>query len=199
MSEETVYHSDKEFKNIDYSEKELRNREFLRCEFYNCNFYKSDLKTNDFEDCTFHNCDFTMANLTEVGLRNVIFKDCKLIGLDFSVCSKYMFSFKGFENCFLDYSTFYGKKLKKTPFTKCSFKETDFSEADFSECKFQKCDFAGAKFENTNLQKSDFITATNIAVDPEYNKIQKAKFSIFQLDGLLHKYNLTIDRNLPLD
>lgn len=199
MAEETIYHSEREFKNIDYSEKELRNREFLKCEFHNCNFYKSDLKTNDFEDCSFYNCDLTMANLTGVGFRNIVFKDCKLIGIDFSIMSKYMFSFKGFENCFLDYSTFYGRKLKKTVFEKCSFKEADFSEADFSECKFPKCDFTGAIFENTNLQKSDFTTASNILVDPEYNKVHKAKFSIFQLDGLLLKYNLVVDRTLHDD
>ncbi len=42
--QDAVLHQDKTFTNIDYSEKRLANREFVKCEFINCDFGKSDLR-----------------------------------------------------------------------------------------------------------------------------------------------------------
>jgi len=95
----------------------------------------------------------------------------------------------------LDYSTFFGTKLMKTKFDKCSLKETDFSEVNLSTSIFSDCDLTGARFLNSNLEKVDFRTAKNYSIDPESNKIKKAKFSVFNLEGLLYKYQLDIDYN----
>ena len=78
----TVYHEDKEFKNIDYSEKTLRDREFSKCTFISCNFTNSDLRDNNFEDCVFENCNFSMTLIGNVGLSNVVFTNCKILGVD---------------------------------------------------------------------------------------------------------------------
>ena len=88
---ETVLHEDKEFENVDYSEKKLLNREFLNCEFANCNFTKSDLSNNDFMDCNFNHCNFTLTNLQNAGLKNCKFFGCKLMGNDFSKCNSFLF------------------------------------------------------------------------------------------------------------
>ena len=53
MVNEIVTHENKEFKNIDYAGKILRDREFYKCQFVVCNFTKSDLRENSFEDCSF--------------------------------------------------------------------------------------------------------------------------------------------------
>jgi hypothetical protein len=53
---------------------------------------------------------------------------------------------------------------------------------------------ADAKFENTILQKADLRSAFNYAIDPEINKIKKAKFSLPEVTGLLKKYDIEIDR-----
>jgi hypothetical protein len=42
------------------------------------------------------------------------------------------------------------------------------------------------------LENSDFRTAHNFIVDPDKNKIKKAKFSVSGLPGLLLKYGLQI-------
>ena len=102
-----------------------------------------------------------------------------------------MFSFR-FDNCIMDYCIFLGTKLKKTHFIKCSLKEVDFSEADLSSSLFTNTDLTGTIFSNTILEKADFTTATNFSIDPEFNKLKKAKFSVFQLEGLLYKYQLDI-------
>jgi hypothetical protein len=49
-----------------------------------------------------------------------------------------------------------------------------------------------AKFENTLLEKTNFETAYNFSIDPERNKIKKAKFALAGVPGLLHKYNIEI-------
>lgn len=40
MQNDTVFHKKKEFKNIDNTEKTLRDRDFSKCEFIDCNFTK---------------------------------------------------------------------------------------------------------------------------------------------------------------
>lgn len=192
MNNNTIYHEQKEFKNIDYSEKSLRNREFVKCTFISCNFTNSDLRDNNFEDCVFENCNFSMTLIGNVGLSNVHFNNCKIMGVDFTKCSKFMFSFK-FNNCMLDYSTFFGTKLKGTSFLKCSLREVDFSESNLIAASFQECDLMAARFSSTVLEKADFRNARNFSIDPEFNKIKNAKFSAHQLEGLLHKYKLDIE------
>ena len=105
-----------------------------------------------------------------------------------------MFSFS-FKDCFLDYSTFYGTKLRKTNFVNCSLKEVDFAEADLQQVLFQDCDLYGTIFVNSILEKADFRSARNFNLDPDLNKMKKAKFSVTNLSGLLYKHNLDIDYN----
>jgi len=59
-------------------------------------------------------------------------------------------------------------------------KETDFSDVNLSASVFSDCDLTG-----TN----------NYSIDPEFNKLKKAKFSAFNLGGLLYKHQLDIDYN----
>jgi len=47
-------------------------------------------------------------------------------------------------------------------------------------------------FENTILEKVDFSTSFNYSIDPEMNKIKKAKFSLPEVIGLLNKYDIEI-------
>jgi hypothetical protein len=47
-------------------------------------------------------------------------------------------------------------------------------------------------FENTLLEKADLRTAFNYSIDPEMNRVKKAKFSIAGVTGLLDKYDIEI-------
>lgn len=192
MEDELIVHQNKIFSNVDYVEKTLRNREFVKCEFVSCNFHKSDLSGNEFDNCTFKQCDFSMVDITNTGFRNAKFIGCKMLGLDFTRCSKFAFSFQ-FEQCYLDYSNFFGTKLRKTIFDNCMLKEVEFSETDLTSSEFKKCDLTGATFSNSLLEKVDFRTAINFAIDPDTNKLKRAKFSALNLAGLLFRHNLDID------
>jgi uncharacterized protein YjbI with pentapeptide repeats len=124
--------------------------------------------------------------------QNAQFVNCKIIGIDFSKCHEFQFSFR-FQGCGIDYCSFNGRKLKKTIFESCSLKETDFSNSDLTEALFDKCDLMNTLFRHTTLEKTDFRTAVNYLIDPEINKVKKARFSLNGLPGLLGKYNLIIE------
>jgi uncharacterized protein YjbI with pentapeptide repeats len=125
-------------------------------------------------------------------MQDISFKDCKLLGLRFDDCSDFLFAVQ-FNNCSLNLSSFYKRKLKNTKFRNSILREVDFAEADLSGALFDNCDLTGALFENTNLEKADLRTAYHYAIDPELNKMEKAKFSINGIAGLLAKYNIIIE------
>ena len=83
--------------------------------------------------------------------------------------------------------------MKKTKFVCCSLKEADFTDTDLSLSVFEDCDCLGSVFQNTNLEKADLRTAMNYTIDPEVNRIRKAKFSYSGISGLLTKYDLDIE------
>jgi uncharacterized protein YjbI with pentapeptide repeats len=78
-------------------------------------------------------------------------------------------------------------------FKKCSLQEVDFTEADLSALVFDQCDLAGAIFESTVLEKADFRTAYNYSMDPEKNRLKKARFSLSGVAGLLNKYEILLE------
>jgi len=62
-----------------------------------------------------------------------------------------------------------------------------------SQSVFDQCDLNRAVFADTILEKSDFRSAYNFSIDPERNKIAKAKFSSQNIIGLLDKYNIIVE------
>ena len=132
-----------------------------------------------------------MVKLTGTTLRDIKFSGCKLLGLHFEDCSDFLFSVS-FDNCILNLSSFYKRKLKKIIFKNTSLQEVDFTEADLSFAQFDNCDLRGATFVGTILEKADFRNAYNYAIDPELNRIKKAKFSLSGIAGLLNKYDIEI-------
>jgi uncharacterized protein YjbI with pentapeptide repeats len=116
------------------------------------------------------------------------------LGVDFSKCNKFLFSFN-FKECHLDYSSFLNARIRKTHFIDCFLKEVDFERADLTSSVFKNCDLGGARFINSILEKTDFRSSINFAIDPEINNMKKAKFESTNLAGLLYKYNLDIGFN----
>ena len=58
---------------------------------------------------------------------------------------------------------------------------------------FDHCDLSQAVFDRTILEKADFRTSYNYSIDPENNKIKKAKFSMTGISGLLAKYDIEVE------
>ena len=98
-----------------------------------------------------------------------------------------------FVKCDLRCSSFDGLPLRKTVFEDCSLREVQFARADLTGSSFTRCDLARAAFLHTNLEKTDFSTAYNLVLDPEANRLRKAKFSVYGIPGLLEKYGLGVE------
>ncbi len=180
------------FENCDYSEQRLPRATYDECNFVNCNFSDSSLSGITFVACKFENCNFSMAKFGDTALRDVRFNNCKLMGLHFEHCNPLLLEI-AFDNCLLNFSAFYQLPLPNTTFKNCSLQEVDFTEADLTAATFSNCDLHKALFEKTVLEQADLRSAYNFSIDPEINRIKKAKFSTSNIIGLLGKYNIEIE------
>lgn len=186
------FYQDEIFEKRSFSGQEIRNKEFENCVFQQCDFSESNFSGNRFTDCTFTGCNMALVPLNRSVLNGVTFRDCKLIGVNFTACESSMFSVS-FQACKLDFALFSNKKIIKTLFSKCSLKSVDFSGSILTGSHFQECDLENAIFSQTKLDQVNFLTAYNFTIDPEQNLVKKARFSSESLAGLLRKYDLKIE------
>jgi uncharacterized protein YjbI with pentapeptide repeats len=187
-----AYQEGNDFTGLDFTLKALEKGEYENCTFRNCNFAETTLSDVIFTECTFEGCDFSMTKVGGASFRTVIFRNCKQLGVRFDECSKLLLSFT-FENCILNFASFYKLKLKGTRFLGCKLQETDFTETDLTKAIFHDCNLQGSTFDRTILNEADLRTASNFSIDPENNQIKKAKFTLHGLAGLLDKYNIVIE------
>jgi len=186
-----LIHNNKTFDKITYAGKVIIGREFQDCIFKQCDFSDSTFSGSKFLDCTFEECNLSLMKLGNTTLQSVIFKDCKILGVNFHECSDFLFSV-AFNNCILDFASFAGKKMTKTNFFKSSLKEASFIQTILTSSKFEQCNLSGTIFNRTDLTGVNFSTAFNYTIDPEINSLKKAVFSSHGLAGLLVKHNITI-------
>jgi uncharacterized protein YjbI with pentapeptide repeats len=165
--------------------------EYEQCTFFRCDLTAAVLNNFAFIECLFTNCNLSNAKVESASFRDVKFSGCKLTGIDFSLSNASMISL-GFEDCILDYVSFAKLPLKKTKFVRCSLAHAFFDDADLSSSEFIGCNFENAAFGKTNLEKADLSTSFNYIIDPENNRIKKAKFATSGLAGLLVKYDIAI-------
>jgi uncharacterized protein YjbI with pentapeptide repeats len=83
--------------------------------------------------------------------------------------------------------------MPKTNFIACSMKETGFINTQLSNAIFDNCNLDNAIFNDSQLAGADFRSAYNYKIDPEYNPMKKAKFSVQGIVGLLEKYDIKIE------
>lgn len=165
--------------------------EYSSCKFIDCNFSKLVIYGLKFIDCEFINCDLSLLNFESTGLNNTKFTGCRIQGVEFGKCSKFLFSVE-FGKCILNYSTFVKMEMKNTNFFSCVMKDVSFIDSDLTNSSFDDCDLDNATFDRVNLEKSDFTEAKNYYLDPDKNRIKNAKFSVPGVTALLAKYDIKI-------
>lgn len=186
------YVEDTVYKGSSFADRDQLADEYDGCTFINCVFSNCELQDVYFTNCEFDNCDLSMAKLNNTAFRDVKFKNCKLLGLHFDDCNNFLLSFT-FEDCVLNFSSFYKLKLKNIHFKNCILEEVEFVESDLTNSTFANCDLVGTLFKNTILEKADLRTSYNYSINPETNRIKKAKFSIQGIVGLLDAYDIEIE------
>ena len=185
------YIEDKTFEKVDFTLKKIVDADYESCVFIGCDLSNADLSGLNLTDCQFMNCNLSSAKLSQTTFSDVQFTDSKMLGLHFEDCNEFIFS-AIFDNCILNFSSFYKRKLKKILFKDCILQEVDFTESDLSNSVFKNCDLKAAKFENTVLERADLTTAFNYSINPDINRIKRAKFSYPGVIGLLDKYDIDL-------
>jgi len=181
------------FTNKDFENRDPGPGEYELCEFRGVDLSGKNMAGMRFIDCVFTGCDLSRATFSKkTEWRDTRFSGSKLMGIHFEDCNDFLFS-ASFENCNLQYSSFYGMKLKNILFRKCGLRETDFTLADLTGAVIGDCDLALARFENTILEKTDLRHSYNFSIDPERNRIKKARFSLAYIQGLLEKYEIQVE------
>jgi len=186
------YIADKTFKNIDGKKTTLHKAGYENCRFMHCNLSNFNLTEYRFINCKFETCDLSLANLSLTTFRDAEFRDCKMLEMQFDNCNDFGLAFS-FDNCILDHSSFYKTKICKTIFRRSQLHEADFTECDLTGSVFDDCSLARAIFHKTNLEKCDLRNSRNYSIDPENNRIRKAKFAYPGVAGLLDKYDILLD------
>jgi fluoroquinolone resistance protein len=187
-----MYKENQLFDKQDFSQISLEKGEYENCRFISCNFSNANLSNYKFIDCQFEFCNLSLCKMDNTQLNNIAFKECKMLGIHFDNCLPFGLSLS-FNSCQLNHSSFYRLNLKKTVFRNCQLHEIDLTECDLTSAIFDVCDMLGAVFMRSILENADFRTAYNYQLDPEQNKIKKARFSQTGIAGLLVKYQLKIE------
>ena len=188
-----VFSEGKKYENKRFHDTPLEIGEYENCTFKNCDFSDSTLSEINFLDCEFQECNLSLTNLLKTSFGGIIFKNCKLLGLHFEECNDLMIILT-FTGCSLDLCSFNKLKIRSTVFENSRVTEADFTETDLKNSSFQNCDLHRTIFKNTNLEGVDFRTAFNYSIDPDTNRIKKAKFSLAGIAGLLDKYDIEIEQ-----
>ncbi|MFH0733118.1 MAG: pentapeptide repeat-containing protein [bacterium] len=184
------YFTEKKFYKLELQETELREKEFYKCEFIKCNFLKSKLYNCDFEDCSFENCDISLWKLKNTKLIDVVFTECKLIGVDWTEVLKPLKA--NFYNSILNNNSFYALNLNLIKMINCNLHDVDFTDANLTKAKFCSSDLNGSIFKNNTLIQADFSDAKNYYLNPTENKIKKAVFTLPEALSLLSSFDIVI-------
>lgn len=185
-------YQDQQYQHIDFTTEGLPKGEYEACHFLQCNFSNLDIGGYVFIDCIFEQSNLSLLKLNNTILRDIQFKGCKMIGLQFCDANDFGLAVQ-FEDCILTNASFYKTKLKKTKFIDSKLNEVDFTESDLAAAVFTNSDLSNAIFSFTNLEQADFRGAIHYAIDPEANKLKKSKHNVDGLAGLLLKYGIVVD------
>lgn len=185
------YHEGETYVGVNFAEKGISG-EFENCTFQTCHLLEADLSEVKFIDCTFVDCNLSNATLKKTSFQEVAFTQCKLLGLSFDSANGFSFEVR-FDHCQLDHASFFQLKLGRSTFTDCQLRGVDFTEANLQRVSVTNCDLTDAVFDNTLMEEADFRGSHHFYIDPELNYIRGAKFSRDAVDGLLGKYQLTLD------
>jgi uncharacterized protein YjbI with pentapeptide repeats len=134
----------------------------------------------------------TLTVVTDTVLRRAAFKNSDLRGIDFEAAAEFGFGITC-ENSRLDNCSFVRRKMKNTLFRGGELRECYFAECDLSGAIFDNCPMNGTTFEHCDLSGADLRTAIGYSVNPLDNRIARARFSEYNLTGLVRPLGVVVE------
>lgn len=180
----------KTYKELDFRVIELE-EEYYHCTFEHCDFTEILFQKTNFEECRFVACNLSLCKSNGTSWNKVSFEQCKLTGANFCHANKFTFSAK-FSECLMQYVSFQGLNLQGFSYSKCQLTEADFSTCNLKKAVFDNCNLDRTIISHCNLEEADFSTAFNFIINPNDNRMKKAKFSLQNLPGLVAVFDVKI-------
>ncbi|MCT4615018.1 MAG: pentapeptide repeat-containing protein [Marinifilaceae bacterium] len=163
---------------------DLNSEYYENCKFLNIEFKDEDLSRKKFIDCEFSECSLCNISFVDTNLSNVLFKFCKILGVNFTGLNDIVLSMR-FVKSSLDYSTFESMNLTYSSFDSSSLKAVDLSNSDMSGIKIYNCDLTDAVFFRTKLIKTNFSESYNLFINPVNNIMKNAIIPFSEAQNLL--------------
>lgn len=184
------YFKDK-FEKLGVNGESFEDKEFEECKFINSSFVNVKFTGCRFVGCVFEGSVVSALDVTDSNFVDVTFKNSKIIGTDWTRARR--IQNVAFDNSQINYSNFRLLKLPKIKITFCEAREVDFTGADLEDGVLTSCDFEKAIFSQTNLSKADLRLSRNYFIDPRFNTVKKAKFSMPEALTLLSGMDVEIE------
>lgn len=129
-----------------------------KCIFRNVTVTESSLVGIEMTDVVFEKCDLSNVCLTDAFLHRVEFRNCKLIGTDFT---RSRFQNVRFLGCVGDYMLLRFAHFKQVAFENSSLRSSDFyystlHKTAFSACHIDQTVFSGCKLEGIDLSDCEY-------------------------------------------
>lgn len=151
----------------DFSGLKGLHEKFSSSNMKNCKFIGSDLsdlllKGNNIEGCDFSGADITGSHIQSSNVSDDVFKDCSLIGAEFSQSNIERCDLSGADlsgalvrGCSFEKNTMTNTVLNRTKFQRSSIDNTVF-EGTVQDCYFEDCSYSKVTFQNSKLINTFF-------------------------------------------
>lgn len=167
---------DETFDRLDLTGADLSGKELTRCTLRGCKLHDATWLDCRLEDCVLEGCDLTGFRAKRVALRGVVFRECKLMGADWTDVGSYPDA--TFADCDMRYQTFVSLALTNSSLERCAIVDSTFIDVDLTKTRFTDCDLSGTQLERCQLAGADFASSRGVYFDPAKNHARGARVSL---------------------
>lgn len=171
---------------------DLEEKEYFECSFLGCEFIEKKFNHKKFFNCLFERCALTGVQLEKARLQQVVFKESKLMGIDFTLCDPTFLKLQ-FQKCLLRGCNFTEMNLKEISFEDCVVKECHFVQCNLEKANFRRANLEGTLFHKANLAKANFVEAIHYVINPLNNNLKEAHFSKPEVYSLLMDLGIIVE------
>jgi len=189
-------YQDQIFKGLRTTQTMAEQKEFEDCTFLLSSMTDLCFSQCRFIDCIFDRCDMSLCAFPHSAFVGCVFQNTKLVGIDWTQADWTGLKLQEpvrFDACVLSHSTFIGMQITDLKMMGCISTDVDFREADLAGVDFSGTDLSQSLLHQTNLEGADFRHAMKYTIQPEVNRLTKAKFSMPEAMSLLYNMDIVFD------